>query len=32
MSGRDSFRLVSIGFDRFRPIFIFTGFYWFVLV
>ena len=30
MSGRDWFRLVSIGFDRFRP--IFSGFYWFVLV
>ncbi len=27
MSGRDWFRLVSTGFDRFRP--VFTGFYWF---
>ena len=33
MSGRDWFRLVSTGFDRFdrfQP--VFTGFYWFRLV
>ena len=30
MSGRDWFRLVSTGFDRFRP--VFTVFYWFRLV
>ena len=31
MSGRDWFRLVSTGFDRFR-VPVFTGFYWFRLV
>ena len=33
MSGRDWFRLVSTGFDRFRQVsLVFTGFYWFRLV
>ena len=30
MSGREWFRLVSTGFDRFRQ--VSTGFYWFLLV
>ena len=30
MSGRDWFRLVSTGFDRFGQ--VSTGFYWFLLV